>query len=48
MLAACERVDREIRTRPEFAHTSHLRVDVGGEVVFDRHYRGRRSRTCSR
>jgi CubicO group peptidase (beta-lactamase class C family) len=40
VLAACERVDREIRTRPEFAHTSHLRVDVGGEVVFDRHYRG--------
>ncbi|SFO42588.1 CubicO group peptidase, beta-lactamase class C family [Geodermatophilus obscurus] len=40
MLAVCERIDREIRTRPDFAHTSHLRVDVGGEVVFDHHYRG--------
>jgi CubicO group peptidase (beta-lactamase class C family) len=40
VLAACERIDREIRTRPELDHTSHLRVEVGGEVLFDRHYRG--------
>jgi CubicO group peptidase (beta-lactamase class C family) len=37
---ACELIDRIIRTDPRFARTSHLRVLLGEEAVFDRHYRG--------
>ena len=40
VLDACRLVDQTIRDRPAYAHTSHLRVEVDGEVVFDRHYRG--------
>jgi CubicO group peptidase (beta-lactamase class C family) len=40
VLAACRLVDRRIRSQAAYAHTGHLRVEVGGEVVFDRHYRG--------
>ncbi len=36
---ACRRIEREIAA-PEFAHTSHLLVLVGGEVVHDAHFRG--------
>jgi CubicO group peptidase (beta-lactamase class C family) len=39
---ACRLVDEAIRSRPVYAHTSHLRVEVDGRVVFDRHYRGPR------
>jgi CubicO group peptidase (beta-lactamase class C family) len=38
--AACHRIETEIRSTPRYAHTSHLRVQVGGAVVFDEHYRG--------
>ncbi|MCW6009892.1 beta-lactamase family protein [Micromonospora sp. CPCC 205371] len=36
----CLEIDRELRSRPEFAHTSHFRLVVGGEVVHDAHYGG--------
>lgn len=39
---ACRLIDEAIRSEPAYAHTSHLLVEVGGEVVFDRHYRGPR------
>ena len=39
---ACRLVDQAIRDQPAYAHTSHLRVEVDGRVVFDRHYRGPR------
>ena len=38
--AACARVDERIRTEPAYSHTSHLLVEVGGQVVVDTHYRG--------
>ena len=37
---ACRRIGEEVRRDPRYAHTSHLRVHVGGEPVFDEHYRG--------
>jgi CubicO group peptidase (beta-lactamase class C family) len=40
VLDACRLVDEAIRDHPAYAHTAHLRVEVGGRVVFDRHYRG--------
>jgi CubicO group peptidase (beta-lactamase class C family) len=40
VLAACELIDRTIRTAPEFGHVSHLRLERRGDVVFDAHYRG--------
>ena len=40
VLGACELIDRTIRTDPRFARTSHVRVLLGDEAVFDRHYRG--------
>jgi CubicO group peptidase (beta-lactamase class C family) len=42
LLTACRQVDAAIRSRAPYAHTSHFRVEVDGEVVFDRHYRGPR------
>jgi CubicO group peptidase (beta-lactamase class C family) len=42
VLDACHRVDRAIRSQAAYAHTAHLRVEVDGRVVFDRHYRGPR------
>jgi CubicO group peptidase (beta-lactamase class C family) len=36
----CAQIDDELRTRPEFAHTSHFLVVVDGHVVHDAHYRG--------
>jgi CubicO group peptidase (beta-lactamase class C family) len=36
----CSAIEADVRDRPEFAHTSHLRVIVDGEVVHDAHYRG--------
>lgn len=39
---ACRLVDQAIRGQPAYAQTSHFRVEVDGEVVFDRHYRGPR------
>lgn len=36
----CRDIDIELRTRPEFAHASHFRVEVDGRVVHDAHYRG--------
>jgi CubicO group peptidase (beta-lactamase class C family) len=38
--AACRRIGDEISADARYAHTSHLRVLVGGEPVFDEHYRG--------
>jgi CubicO group peptidase (beta-lactamase class C family) len=40
VLDACRLVDQAIRDQPAYAHTSHLRVEVDGQAVFDRHYRG--------
>jgi hypothetical protein len=37
--AACARVDERIRTEPAHSHTSHLLVEVGGQLVVDTHYR---------
>ncbi len=37
---ACRRIESEIAATPRYAHTSHLRVLVGGDVVHDAHYRG--------
>jgi CubicO group peptidase (beta-lactamase class C family) len=39
---ACRLIDEAIRSEPAYAHTSHLLVEVGGELVFDRRYRGPR------
>jgi len=36
----CRQIDRELRSRPQFAHTSHFLVMVDGHVVYDAHYRG--------
>jgi CubicO group peptidase (beta-lactamase class C family) len=38
--AACDRVLAEIGRDPRYAHTSHLRVQVGGRVACDEHLRG--------
>src|SRR5262245_53476482 len=38
----CRDIDSELRSRPEFAHTSHFLVVVDGRVVHDAHYRGPR------
>jgi CubicO group peptidase (beta-lactamase class C family) len=38
--AACDRVLAGIGSDPRYAHTSHLRVQVGGRVVCDDHLRG--------
>ena len=38
--AACRRIGEVVGTDPRYAHTSHLRVLVAGEPVFDEHYRG--------
>jgi CubicO group peptidase (beta-lactamase class C family) len=40
VLDACRLVDEAIRDQPAYAHTGHLRVEVGGQAVFDRYYRG--------
>jgi CubicO group peptidase (beta-lactamase class C family) len=40
--AACALVDERIRTEPTYAHTSHLLVEVGGQVIVDTHYHGPR------
>jgi CubicO group peptidase (beta-lactamase class C family) len=40
VLAACRRIGDEIAADARYAHTSHLRVLVAGEAVFDEHYRG--------
>lgn len=40
LLGVCENVDRLIRTKPEFAHTSHFLVAIDGQVIYDAHYRG--------
>ncbi|WP_162908010.1 serine hydrolase domain-containing protein [Allorhizocola rhizosphaerae] len=40
LMDACAELDGELRHRPEFAHTSHLLVMVGGQVVHDAHYHG--------
>ncbi|HEX2157137.1 MAG TPA: serine hydrolase domain-containing protein [Actinomycetes bacterium] len=40
VLDACRLVDQAIRDQPAYGHTSHLRVEVDGRAVFDRHYRG--------
>ena len=37
---ACHRIGDQVRTDARYAHTSHLRVLVAGEPVFDEHYRG--------
>lgn len=37
---ACLEIERELRDRPQFAHTSHFRVVVDGRVVHDAHYGG--------
>ena len=39
---ACRLVDQAIRGRSAYAQTSHFRVEVDGQAVFDRHYRGPR------
>ena len=39
---ACRLVDQAIRGQSAYAHTSHFRVEVDGQAVFDRHYRGPR------
>ncbi len=36
----CRDIDHDLRTRPEFAHTSHFRVEVDGRPVHDAHYHG--------
>ncbi|GIJ66719.1 serine hydrolase domain-containing protein [Virgisporangium ochraceum] len=36
----CRDLDHDLRTRPEFAHTSHFRVEVDGRVLHDAHYHG--------
>src|SRR5689334_16878852 len=36
----CREIDHELRTRPEFAHTSHFRVEVDGRVLHNAHYHG--------
>jgi CubicO group peptidase (beta-lactamase class C family) len=36
----CRDIEAELRSRPEFAHTSHFLVMVDGQVVHDAHYRG--------
>jgi CubicO group peptidase (beta-lactamase class C family) len=38
--AACRRIGDVVGTDPRYAHTSHLRVLVAGDPVFDEHYRG--------
>lgn len=38
----CAVVEHGLRTRPEFAHAAHLRVDIGGRTVHDVHLRGPR------
>jgi CubicO group peptidase (beta-lactamase class C family) len=38
--AACRRIGDEVGGDQRYAHTSHLRVLVDGEPVFDQHYRG--------
>ncbi|GAA3338112.1 serine hydrolase domain-containing protein [Amorphoplanes nipponensis] len=38
--AACRRIGATVRADHRYAHTSHLRVLVAGELVFDEHYRG--------
>jgi CubicO group peptidase (beta-lactamase class C family) len=38
----CLEIDGELRSRPEFAHTSHFLVLIDGRVVYDAHYRGPR------
>jgi CubicO group peptidase (beta-lactamase class C family) len=38
--AACRRIGAEIGAAPRYAHTSHLRVLLAGEVVADEHFRG--------
>jgi CubicO group peptidase (beta-lactamase class C family) len=38
----CSGIDAELRSRPEFAHTSHFLAVVDGRVVHDAHYRGPR------
>jgi hypothetical protein len=38
--AACRRIRAEIEADARYAHTGHLRVLLGGESVFDEHYRG--------
>ncbi|WP_229075150.1 serine hydrolase [Actinoplanes sp. DH11] len=40
LVAACRTIGGIVRRDPRYAHTSHLRVLVGGSVVFDEHYRG--------
>ncbi|WP_328476280.1 beta-lactamase family protein [Actinoplanes sp. NBC_00393] len=40
VIAACHRISEEISRDPRYAHTSHLRVLIDGEPVFDRHYGG--------
>ena len=37
---ACRRIGAAVRSDPRYAHTSHLRVLVAGQPVFDEHYRG--------
>jgi CubicO group peptidase (beta-lactamase class C family) len=37
---ACRRIETDIAASPRYAHTSHLRVLVAGQVVHDAHYRG--------
>lgn len=37
---ACRRIGEQVRSDPRYAHTSHLRVHLAGEPVFDEHYRG--------
>jgi len=40
LTAACRRIGEAVRGDPRYAHTSHLRVHLAGEPVFDEHYRG--------
>ncbi|MEU8658850.1 serine hydrolase domain-containing protein [Actinoplanes philippinensis] len=40
VIAACRRIGAEIARDPRYGHTSHLRVQIDGAVIFDEHYRG--------
>ncbi|MEU4425203.1 serine hydrolase domain-containing protein [Actinoplanes sp. NPDC024001] len=40
VIGACRRISDEIARDPRYAHTTHLRVLLHGEPVFDRHFGG--------
>ena len=37
---ACRRIESDLAADPRYARTAHLRVQVGGAVAYDAHYRG--------